>query len=85
MVTTHYVQKRREEERKNTEKEKNVRNEFLSSCPSIICDQELFIILVFEMNRLHKLYYHVCYAMAYYHKKFQNLNIGTRTVIACLN
>ena len=44
--------------------EKNVngkesRNEFLWSCPSIICDQELFITLVSEINRLHKLYSHV--------------------------
>ena len=31
---------------------KKVRNKFLSSCPSIIFDQELFITLVSEMNKL---------------------------------
>ena len=31
------------------------------------------------------IYSHVCYAMAYYHKKFQNFNIKTLTIIACLN
>ena len=70
MVKTHYVQKRQEEDKKKMYMEKKVRNKFLSRCPTIIFDQELFITLVFEMNRLQKLYSHVCYAMAYYHKKF---------------
>ena len=65
--------------------EKKDRNEFLSNCPTIIFDQELFISLVSKMKRLHTLYSHVCYAMAYYHKKLQNLNIETGTVIACPN
>ena len=65
--------------------EKKVKNDFFSSCSTFVLDQKLFIILVSQINILHKLYFHVCYAMAYYHKKFQNFNIKTLTIIACPN
>ena len=48
--------------------EKKVKNKFFSSCPTFVFDQKLFITLVSQVNILHKLYSHVCYAMAYHHK-----------------
>ena len=71
-------------EKKNLMKNK-VKNNFFSSCPFFVFDQKLFITLVSQINILHKLYSHVHYAMAYHHKKFQNFNIKTLTIIVCLN
>ena len=64
---------------------KKVKNKFFSTCPTFVFDQKLFITLVSQINILHKLYSHVRYAMAYYHKKFQNFNIKTLTIVACSN
>ena len=64
---------------------KKVKNNFFSSCPTFVFDQKLFITLASQINILHKLYSHVQYAMTYHHKKFQNFNIKTLTIIACLN
>ena len=60
--------------------DKKVKNNFFSSCPTFVFDQKLFINLVSQINILHKLYFHVHYAMAYHHKKFQNFNINTLTI-----
>ena len=64
---------------------KKVKNKIFCSCPTFIFDQKLFITLVSQIIMLHKLYSHVRHAMAYHHKKFQNLNIKTLTIIACPN
>ena len=61
---------------------KKVKNNFFSICPTFVFDQKLFITLVSQIN---KLCFHVHYVMAYHHKKFQNFNIKTLTIIACLN
>ena len=71
--------------KKNIQLKKEVKNKFFSSYPTFIFDQKLFITFVSQINVLHKLYSHVCYAMAYHHKKFQNFNIKTLTIIACPN
>ena len=65
--------------------EKKSQKQFFSSCPAFVFDQKLFITLVSQINILHKLYSHVCHAMAYHHKKFQNFNIKTLITIACPN
>ena len=65
--------------------EKKTQNKFFSSYPTFDFNQKLFITLVSQINILHKLYSHVRYAMAYHHKKFQNFNIKTLTIIACPN
>ena len=64
---------------------KKVKNNFFYNCPTFVFDQNMFIPLVSQINILHKLYSHVCYAMTYHHKKFQNFNIKTLTIIACPN
>ena len=73
--------------KKKTEKilKKIVKNFKNSSCPIFVFDQNLYIIFFSKIRILHKLYSHVCYAMAYHHKKFQNFNIKTLTIIVCPN
>ena len=70
---------------KKIQLKKKIKNNFFSSYPTLVFDQKLFITLVSQINILHKLYSYVCYAMAYHHKKFQNFNIKTLTIIACRN
>ena len=75
----------KEKTEKNFNSKKNSNFFFFSSCPTFVFDQKLLITLVSQIIILHKLYSHVCYAMAYHHKKFQIFNIKTLTIIACLN
>ena len=75
--------------KERTEKNFNLKKKskiiFFSSYPTCIFDQKLLITLVSQIIMLHKLYSHVRHAMAYHHKKFQNFNIKTLTIIACPN
>ena len=70
---------------KKIQLKKKVKTNFFSSCPTFIFYQKLIITLVSQINILRKLYSDVRYAMAYHHKKFQNFNIKTLTIIACPN
>ena len=71
--------------KKKIQLKKKVKNNFFSSYPTFVFNQKLIITLVSQINILYKFYSHVRYAMAYDHKKFQNFNIKTLTIIACPN
>ena len=60
-----YLKKKIEKKIKLKEK---VKNKFFLAAPLLFFDQKLFITLVSQINKFPKLYLHVCYAMAYYHK-----------------
>ena len=64
---------------------KKIKVNFLSNHLTFVFDQELSITFDFQINFLHKLYFHLHYKKAYDHKKFQNLNIKILFTIACPN
>ena len=61
---------------------KKSQNNFFCNYPTFVFEQNLFIILVSQINFLHRLYFHVHYEKAHKQKKFQNFNIKTLTTIA---
>ena len=77
--------KRENEDQKKFELKKKVKNKFSSVCPTFVFEHKLYIILISQINILHKLYSHVRYEMTYHHKKFQNFSIKTLTIMACPN
>ena len=70
--------------KKNSIERKSQKHLFCN-CPIFIPDQKLFTTLISQINFLHKQYFHIRYEKAYQHKKFQNFNIKTLTIIACVN
>ena len=68
-MKTSYVQKLEEEDLKQIKLKKKGKNNFFSSRPTFVAAQRLFLILMSQINVLHKLYSHVHYAMTYHHKK----------------
>ena len=70
-----------EEYHKKPQFQKKINFFFFRSCPTFVFDQKLFIILVSQINFMHKLYFDVHYETAYHHKKFQNFSIKNLTTI----